>query len=70
MFRQLRVTVRLFDGVQVFALQIFNQRQFQHRTVVSFTHDDRDFRQRNELRRTPATFPGDQFKEPVAFAHD
>ena len=70
LFGQLRVAVRFLDGVQVFALQIFDQREFQHRAVVGLADDDRDFRQLEELRRAPAAFAGDQFKKSAALAHD
>ena len=70
LLRQLRIADRLFDGVQVFALQIFDERQLQHRAVVGLADDDGDFRQVQKLRRAPAAFAGDEFKETAAFAHN
>jgi hypothetical protein len=70
LFRELRVAVRLLDGVQIFALQIFDERQLQHRAVVGLAGDDGNFRQIQKLRRAPAAFAGDQFKKTAALAHD
>ena len=70
LLRQLRIAVRLLDGVQVFALEIFDERQFQHRAVIGLAGDDGNFRQIQKLRRAPAAFAGDQFKKTAAFAHD
>ncbi len=63
LFRQLRVTVGLFNRIQIFALQIFDEREFQNRAVVRFARDDGNFRQLQKLRRAPAAFAGDQFKK-------
>ena len=57
---ELRVTERLFDGVEILALQVFDERHLQHRTIICLTHDDRHFGQAGELRRAPASFPGDE----------
>ena len=62
--------MRLLDGVQVFALEIFDERQFQHRAVVRLAGDDGNLRQIQQLRRAPAAFAGNQFKISAAFAHD
>ena len=67
LFRQLRVAQRLFQRVQVFALQIFNERQLQDRLVVRRAHDHRDFRQLQQLRGPPAPFARDQFVEAAVF---
>ena len=67
---QLRVAVRFFDGVEIFALEIFDERQFEHRAVVGLADDDGHFRQLQQLRGAPAAFAGNQFKITVAFAHD
>jgi len=34
LFRELRVTLRFFQRIQVLALEIFDEREFQHRAVV------------------------------------
>jgi hypothetical protein len=70
LFGELCVTVRLFDGVEVFALQIFDEREFQDRAVVGLAGDDGNLRQIQELRRAPAAFAGDQFKITAALADD
>ena len=62
--------MRLLDGVQVFALQIFDERQLQHRAVVRLAGDDGNLRQIQKLRRAPAAFAGDQFKKTATLAHD
>ena len=67
---QLFVTVRFLDGVEVFALQIFDERQFQHRAVVGLADDDGHFGQLQELRGAPAAFAGNQFKMAVPLAHN
>ena len=67
---ELRVTVGFLEGVEIFALEIFDERQFQHRVVVRLSDDDRHFRQLQQLRRAPAAFARDQFKTTAALAHD
>jgi hypothetical protein len=58
LFRELRVAVRLLDRVEIFALQIFDERQFQHRAVVGLAGDDGNLRQIQSCaarqRRSPA----------------
>ena len=70
LLRELRIAERLFDGVQILTLQIFDERQFQHRAVVGLADDDGNLRQFEQLRRAPAAFAGDEFEESAAFAHD
>src|SRR2546425_5588593 len=70
LFDQLRVTVRLFNRIQVFTLQVLDQRQLEHRAVIRLAHDDRRFRQTKHLRGSPAPFSGDQLIVAAAQAHD
>ena len=51
LFGQLRVAVGFLDGVEIFALEIFDERQFQHRAVIGLADDDGDFRQIAEAAR-------------------
>ncbi len=67
---QLLVTMRFLDGVEVFTLQVFDERQFQHRPVVGFAGDDGDFRQLQQLGGAPAAFAGNQFKKTASLADD
>ena len=61
---------RLLDRVQVFALKILDEREFEHLLIGGFTDDHRRLRQPRPLRRPPAAFPGDEFKLVAAFAGD
>ncbi len=61
---QLGVALRLFDGVEIFPLQILDQGQFQNGAVIGLAHDDRHLGQTEHLGRAPAPFPGDQFEIP------
>ena len=56
--------MRFFDRVQVFALQILDEREFEHLLVACRAHDDRRFDQADLLRRAPAAFAGDDFEMP------
>src|SRR5260221_4403500 len=67
---QLGIAERLFEWIEVFALEIFDQRQFQHRGVVRFPDDGRDFLQADQLGRAPAALSGDQFEKATSLAHD
>ena len=59
---ELRVTERFLNGVEILALQVFDQRHLQHRAIIRLADDDGDFGQSGELGRAPAAFPGDEFK--------
>ena len=67
---ELRVAVRLFNSVQVLALQVLDQSQFQHGPVVGLPEDDGDFRQAEQLGGPPAAFAGDELEVAVAISHD
>ena len=56
---------RLLDGIQVFALNVLNQRHFQRQLVGHLPDDRRHAAQRSALRRPPAPLSGDELK-PVA----
>jgi hypothetical protein len=50
--------MRFLDGIQIFALKIFYQGQFQNRAVIGFADNDRHFEQPQHSRRTPSPFAG------------
>ena len=52
--------VRFFDRVEVFALEILDERELEDILVGSFADDDRRFHEPNLLRSTPAAFTGDE----------
>ena len=66
---ELRVTEGFFERIEVLALEILDQGEFQHRAVIGFAQDHRDFGNPGELCRAPAAFSGDQL-EGVAFLAD
>ena len=53
---------RLFDGVEVFALNIFDERDLQRGLVGDFTNDGRYAAQAGPLRGAPAPFAGQKLK--------
>ena len=67
---QFGVALCFFEWVEVLALEILDECQFQHGAVVSFAEDDGDFLQTSEMRGPPTTFTGDQLEAVAAFADD
>ena len=65
-----RVTLRFFDRIEIGALQIFDQREFQHIAIVRRSNNDRHLRQSCFQRCSPAPFTGDQFVTPIDLAHN
>ena len=55
-----RVGPGLFDRIEVFALEIFNQCQFKHLPVACQADDGRGIREAKLARRTPPAFARDQ----------
>ena len=53
------IRVRLFDRIEVFALEILDERDGEQPVVGNIADDDRDFEQAGALRRAPAAFAGD-----------
>ena len=70
MIDQLRVALGLLDWVEVFALQIFHERQLERRSVVHVADDDRHLGQAGHLRGAPTAFAGDEFVTALARPHD
>ena len=48
-----------FDGVQVLALDVLDQRQLQHLRIGDFLNHHRNFGQSSQLGRSPAALAGD-----------
>ena len=67
---ELGVTLGFFDGIEVLALEVLDERQFQHGAVVGLAEDDRHLGQAEQLGRPPAAFARNQLQPVVAFAHD
>ena len=53
--------MRFFNGIQVFALEVFDQRHLEHLFIGRFAHDDRHDIDLGDLRRAPTAFAGDEF---------
>ena len=58
------------DGIQVFALEVFDERHFQHIAVTGGADDDGDFRQPEADAGAPPALAGNQLKAAVYFADD
>src|SRR5450432_2389802 len=70
-FGQTAVSMSLFNRVQVFPLQIFDQRQLEDLSIRSLSHDDGGFFQRFDLvGRSPTSLSGDQFVFPLNLSND
>ena len=65
-FNQPLVCLRLFYRVEIFPLNILNQRDFRPRFLVELADNRRNFVQSGYLRRSPASLSGD-LPSPVAF---
>ena len=59
-----------FDGVEVFALEIFDEGEFEDFLIGSFANDEGGFGEARALGGTPASFSGNEFEEIAAFAGD
>ena len=66
---QTPVAARLFDGVQVCALKILDERQNQHGLVVEVPHDGRNLRPAESRGGTKATFAGDELERISTTPH-
>ena len=62
---QLTIGQSLFDRVQVFALDILDNRNFQHFNIVKFPDHNGNFMQSSDLRGAPAAFACNNFVLPV-----
>ena len=68
--RESVVRLRLLDWVQILALQVLNQCQFEHVPVGRLPHDDGHRCQSDPLRGAPAPFSGDNLVLFVSKAAD
>jgi len=67
---QLAVTLGFLDRVEILPLEIFDQREFQDRAVISFADDCRGISQAGKLGSPPAPFSGNQLKILAVFPND
>src|SRR3978361_1213562 len=64
------IGMRLFDRIEVLALDILNEGDFESFLVAEFTHDRRDFVEARPLRRAPAPLAGDDLEAMAVRADD
>jgi hypothetical protein len=62
LLHQRQITGRLFDRIQIGALHIFDDGEFERLRVGRFHHRDRHFVQTGALRRAPSPFAGNDFE--------
>ena len=67
---QLGVAPGFLDGVEVFALEVFDEGQFQDGAIIGLADDDGDLGQAEHLGGAPAAFAGDQLEMIVLEADD
>ena len=59
-----RVAARLFQGIEVGALDVLDDGDLEHLQVVELAHQGRDLMQAGQLRRAPAPLAGDDLILP------
>ena len=59
---QLGVAPGFLDGVEVFALEVFDEGQLQGGAIIGLADDDGDLGQAEHLGGAPAAFAGDQLE--------
>lgn len=69
-FREALKGARLLDRIEIFALEIFDQRHLQCHFLRNVAQDNRNACQSRALRRTPATLTGDELVAAPYFADD
>jgi len=62
--------MRHFYRIEIFALDIFNQRDFQQALIREILNDDRNFRETGETGCSPATLASDQLMTIAGSAYD
>ena len=67
-FDELAVAEGLFDGIEIFALKVFDEREFEDFSVVRFADQDRQFSETRKLSRSPAALAGDEFVFAISAA--
>ena len=59
-----------FHGVEVFTLEVFDERDLARLGVVVFAHERRDLFEAGEFRGAPAAFAGDELVAVRGFPHE
>src|SRR5207248_8102058 len=67
---QTSVTLRLFDRIQIRALQIFDERKFEYIAIARAANNHWHFIQPRFLCRPPAPFTSNQFVAPIDRPHN
>src|SRR5882724_6050478 len=67
---ELSVALRFLHRIEVLALEVLNEREFQDSSVVGFANDDRDFGQAEQLGCSPAAFASNELEVSVLFANN
>ena len=67
---ELRVAEGFLDGVEVLALEVFDEREFHHRAVIGLADDDGNGLKTEELRGPPTALARDELKAIAARADD
>ena len=67
---QATIAVRLFDGVEIFALEIFHQGELHSLMIAGVTHQDRHSAQAGAHGGAPTALAGDQLEAVVLGAND
>jgi len=58
------------DGIEVFALDVLNEREFQHLFIRDIADDGRDLQRSSQLSRSPSAFPSDDLIAKATATHD
>ena len=67
---ELAVAERFFDRIEVLALEIFDEGEFENFAIIRFADENREFGEAGDLGGAPAAFAGDEFKGTVARTDD
>jgi hypothetical protein len=67
---ELSVALGLLDGIEVFALEILDQGEFEGGAIIGLTDHHGDFGEAEELSGAPAAFAGDEFVTAGRGTHD
>ena len=59
-----------FDRVQAFALEVFDEGEFENLAVAGLANDDGDIRETDFFRSTPASLAGDEFIDTIRLSND
>ena len=70
LIREPGIGLRFLDRIEISALQVFDQRDFDYFQIGSDPGNHRSLLEPRFLRRSPAAFPCDQFAPATDVAHD